>query len=1808
MDHVGFAMVLYGIFSVVGSTVWGKVHDSLGKRAMAHSLTAIFIISTILVIIGDAYNIMILFYIACALNGAYDSLQTMIIFSTIATIYPNDNISQFSTTRFVMSMSTAVSFFAFKYIPFYPIIGWLIANVVVSVVMFHFILNRLDKNRTTNNSSTPNENQDDHSIELTNNKVGGQQEAVSIQIPNSSKKYQNIGHDDEEYTIFFYLNLWASERYPQIIQNLVDSNPPEYDNLYLDMNGIIHACSQEMTTKLIRFSEEELIRLVCNYIDKLFHIIRPTKLLYMAIDGVAPRSKLNQQRQRRFLSVFREEKEKKELIKEGKELPEVIFSRNAITPGTEFMSNLSECLQFFIKKKISEDLSWREIEIIFSGPENPGEGEHKIIDYIRKYKASPDWDPNQSHCLYGLDADLILLALVTHEPHFSILREEIAFRPQANKQLDFQLLHISLLREYMELELKCELDFGYSLERIIDDFVLVMIFFGNDFLPHLPFCEISTGGLNSVLELYKNSLNELGGYLTDEAEIDLDRLAVFLAKIAVFERKQNLTVGEAEENEVVEDMLLENDVQDDEEKKEIERRAFERLKNHFGEITFEDDDVEDINDYWINGYYRSKFPDFPEENRSAIVDYKRHLVLKYVEGLSWVLNYYHNGCISWRWYYPYYYAPLAVDMRDLSSLEIEFESNGPVTPFQQLMSVLPPQSAHLLPAPYQELMTSAASPIIDFYPTEFEVDTSDSHYFDGIAVIGFPDLGRLLEATAAEDSWDLTDKERSRNALRNAVIIYHDAEQVVSEPSPNLRLFPSLEHSSAKTEDFILPFYEGLKPFRLCEGVLLGSHSPSGFPTFAVDVDFTWEYKNAVVNIWGMKSRKESIIVHPPIPQLNKDKTAKQMTLASIKHWIGRRCYVNWPYNTEALIVGFSDSNQKISMLENVSSTNGTVRLTTQDYLAVQKVSYLDQLKKIPMDYLTKGIDVSEVTSNTILVHVRKIAGIDVEFGGRTVKRYTEKEYQLPIQLMVEYDKVRADSRYLETEEIPFATRFPIGKQVLYTNPDHFGAIGKVLGHADESTETLDLELKVGQSGPDLHFGHRVAKEETDEYFPIQHVCKATGLTNQQLSLLTGGLFIDKPMTDIGLNMKFTGRNQQLMGYCRGTTLGDRNGGTYKKWEFSNDAIQLIMDYLKTFPIIQKILVLVSQPSDDKSSSSGGGIRAIDISSLISEKTDRVALVKSIEEYFDKTGIRRKRYVPCDSLSLSKKSIKRIEDHYGRLAAAAILIPMRTRTQSDKVIEPASYESVISYEKQHVIQKAHEQQLQKERKYGGGSGTSSPGTSSPSKPKQHERQFRLGDRVITMLDKGNVPFGLYGTVVSIQDQKVDVVLDRECFSGNNLEGFCSEKRGLFISKWRLYNLSTPDANYRRATKSEKEGGYRLGSFPEYDSNEYWNNLKMTNDQDHGVVKIKVNHQANTNMVQKVQQQTQNLNWQQQQEVYRQNQRKTYHTRQDQFVKTNWETEEDHATYRKTFPNVQTQQLNWQQLEQQQKSAAKQQQKGEKAGKGGKKGPKEQPQPPQQTSGQTPELLQKIFDSSKIVPSTNGNNTAAGESSSSVQQPSQPQQPQQPPQPLMGLIYNSLESQKDGPADHQATPPPPPYGYPPGQMHHPMAPPPFGFHPMAPPPYGFPPMQPGQMHPMPYHPHQQHQQQQQQQGQQPRQPRQPNPRYQKKDKPQNNNNNNNNNDTNNNNNHQQPKSPHHQKQPKSQSPQQTNTNTNTNNTNVHTLKDVKKSSPHPKKDKVWIAKPKTSPTNSPPSTEASSPVAPSQPASTNNNASTSESNN
>lgn len=396
---------------------------------------------------------------------------------------------------------------------------------------------------------------------------------------------------------------WLSEKYPKIVQDVLEErvalagdsstrlpfdatkpNPSgiECDNLYIDMNGIIHPCSHPENGPQPQ-SEEEMYENVCRYVDRLFRAIRPRQLLYLAIDGVAPRAKMNQQRARRFRSAQEarelkdlEEEVRKDLELRGHKTPPIkdAWDSNVITPGTTFMLRLADYIRFYIRKRISQDKAWKQIRVIFSDASIPGEGEHKIMSHIRLQRAQPSYNPNTVHVLHGLDADLIMLALATHEPHFYICREEVLFGRksleqqerrqeetgfrQQQKALDeavgdfamslpensgkpLQRISIPILREYLAAEFapclnQQRLGFAPSLERLIDDIVFLCFFVGNDFLPHLPSLDIRDGALDFLFNVYKRILPSLGDYITRSGgNVNLSHVDVLLAEVGTIE-------------------------------------------------------------------------------------------------------------------------------------------------------------------------------------------------------------------------------------------------------------------------------------------------------------------------------------------------------------------------------------------------------------------------------------------------------------------------------------------------------------------------------------------------------------------------------------------------------------------------------------------------------------------------------------------------------------------------------------------------------------------------------------------------------------------------------------------------------------------------------------------------------------------------------------------------------------------------------------------------------------------------------------------------------------------------------------------------------------------------------------------------------------------------------------------------------------------------------------------------------------------------------------------------------------------------
>ncbi|XP_078155037.1 5'-3' exoribonuclease 2-like isoform X2 [Carex rostrata] len=659
---------------------------------------------------------------------------------------------------------------------------------------------------------------------------------------------------------------WLVEKYPKIKQKAIEvpdssatepnPNGIEFDNLYLDMNCIIHPCFHPEDELFAPKTYDDVFQSVFEYIDRIFNIVRPRKLLYMALDGVAPRAKMIQQRARRFSSaryykideleedLLREEYQRTNKLLMPKEKKEV-SDTNVITPGTIFMDRLSKALEYYIRLRLNSNPAWMKIKVILSDANVPGEGEHKIMSFIRSQQNSNGYNPNLRHCLYGLDADLIMLALTTHELYFFILREDVSGQNQSTVLTDFgqglstnlheviksrewyrmiqenkkatptkkpfELLNICILREYLELDTKIE-EFKVEMDRIVDDFIFICIFMGNDFLPNLPSLEAHESALDLLMEVYKRTLKKTGGYLIDTAKIKdekhayikISRVEKFIMDLGTYEDKiflkrnnirekklrmfsQEFSGGDMgsstcfndweDSTRVVEDNCslssgntANNELAVINNTSELRRRLKDSLKQKqdtYQSKTFQDK-IRLGYPGWKERYYKEKFC---AKDSNEIERTQKLVVEKYMEGLCWVLQYYFVGVCSWTWYYPYHYSPFASDLKNLKCENIKFNIGQPLKPFDQLMAVLPPQSSDELPSAYAELMKCKDSKISKYYPEgDIEIDM-DGKRFLRQGIIKLPSINHdlLLECTKMLES-ELQLDEIKRNSLRKDII------------------------------------------------------------------------------------------------------------------------------------------------------------------------------------------------------------------------------------------------------------------------------------------------------------------------------------------------------------------------------------------------------------------------------------------------------------------------------------------------------------------------------------------------------------------------------------------------------------------------------------------------------------------------------------------------------------------------------------------------------------------------------------------------------------------------------------------------------------------------------------------------------------------------------------------------------------------------------------------------------------------------------------------------------------------------------
>jgi 5'-3' exonuclease len=593
-------------------------------------------------------------------------------------------------------------------------------------------------------------------------------------------------------------------KYYKNIHRGIKNGQTNADYFFMDYNGIVYNAYENIKKDIEKndYTKDKIEELVLEEVVSctkalICNVVKPKKLTYIALDGPAPRAKMVQQRSRRFKAVM-EKKFMKDLNEKFKmNESKVIWDRSAnISPGTEFMEKLSNRIIKAMKEKTFQQHN-KDMKIIFNNGNTPGEGEHKFLNLLRNMRTMES-KKNDKIYLYGRDADLIILAVCTHKSNIHIVREIKAENdPRLNeiyKGYTYLELNIDNLKDgfYNDIIRKDSFKEKEGIKIIkkskvslLNDYIFLTFLAGNDFVLSLPFLKIKKRSLEKIINIYQEIKDDFEDYLVKfdfrkdkKPSINIDFLKKIYENSAL---KEDEWMKKDIQSEV--DKFLNGYMDQRQMESESKLSEYDKIKNRYTHThiasphhpLFEDYQKEirslDYNrDYeiWRADYYEN-FLNVKSEEDSKIIDL---CIENYLESLYFTLNYYLVGCPSWSWHYKFRVAPLLNDVfsyldkhKDAEKFN-NFKLDGPMTPFQQLLFILPPQNSHILPEVLRPIMTDSSIGVTQYYPEEIRIDAAfggKTMYSEAI----LPEIDDIkLKNIIEKYEKNLTGDEKNRNIIR----------------------------------------------------------------------------------------------------------------------------------------------------------------------------------------------------------------------------------------------------------------------------------------------------------------------------------------------------------------------------------------------------------------------------------------------------------------------------------------------------------------------------------------------------------------------------------------------------------------------------------------------------------------------------------------------------------------------------------------------------------------------------------------------------------------------------------------------------------------------------------------------------------------------------------------------------------------------------------------------------------------------------------------------------------------------------------
>lgn len=489
---------------------------------------------------------------------------------------------------------------------------------------------------------------------------------------------------------------------------------------------------------------------------------------------------------------------------------------------------------------------------------------------------------------------------------------------------------------------------------------------------------------------------------------------------------------------------------------------------------------------------------------------------------------------------------------------MNFRLGKPFRPYEQLMGVLPDRSKQIVPKAYWDLMTSPESPIIDFYPRDFELDMNGKRMeWEAVVKIPFIEEKRLLDALATKAQL-LTPEEKARNDFGASLSFTYSPEVDFVYPSPLPGVFPDLPNCHCVENIFDLPTMDGLEPYNgLMDEVKLGASALAGFPSLKTLPRFGQLGFHGVC-VFQQESRNESMVITLLDPG-----SRSGTELAKAK--LGQRVFVGYPFLQEAFVVRVSD--ELFDYLLPVGEQHPvSIRHTPPQIEQWRKKA--DRVEGVYSKRL--GTIIGPVDA---MVHVQMLKGLIKTDEGATIKEFADmpgQETDYALQVVVD-NVINPDERFIEREAQPIEEEFPEGSRAFFLGDFNYGRPVHITGHEDGKVNGMIASVK----GREPEFGKERARaaERLCPYMPSFAIARSLRLNPLVLAKITSSFTVDVggQRQNLGLNLKFEAKKQKVLGYSR---RGDSG------WEFSQKALDLLQQYMINFP--EFIAGIQRNPQNDR--------------------------------------------------------------------------------------------------------------------------------------------------------------------------------------------------------------------------------------------------------------------------------------------------------------------------------------------------------------------------------------------------------------------------------------------------------------------------------------------------------------------------------------------------------------------------------------------------------------------------------------------------